>query len=249
MSRVTEIRAGTGAEHTAAVPLLTVKDLHAYYGQSHVLHGVSFEVRPGEVVTLVGRNGAGKTTTLNCLCGVIRQKSGSIHFGAQDITRLPAHQIARSGLSLVPDDRGIYATLSVLENLTLPHRGGAAWTLDQVYQAFPILQTRGHHGGLKLSGGEQQMLSIARALCMGPKLLLLDEPTEGLAPVIVQQIGAVLRDLKRSGLTIILVEQNLRFATTVADRHYLMAEGRIVDSLDNREVIAREQELLKHLSV
>ena len=231
------------------IPLLSVRDLHAYYGQSHVLHGVSLEVRPGEVVTLVGRNGAGKTTTLQALCGVIRQKSGQITFAGQDITKMPAYQIARSGLSLVPDDRGIFATLSVLENLTLPHRAKAAWTLEQVYDAFPILRTRGHHGGLKLSGGEQQMLSIARALCMGPKLLLLDEPTEGLAPVIVQQIGAVLRELKKSGLTIILVEQNLRFATTVADRHYLMAEGEIVESLTNYEVAAREKELLKHLSV
>ena len=232
------------------IPLLNVVDLHAYYGQSHVLHGVNFDVKSGEVVTLIGRNGAGKTTILKAIVGLLTQKTGRVQLSGAEIIRRPAHAIARDGVALVPDDRGIFATLSVRENLELPTVVGEnAWSLEKIYRFFPILETRGHHGGLKLSGGEQQMLSIARALRVGPKLLLLDEPTEGLAPVIVQQIGAVLRELKASGITTILVEQNLRFATTVADRHHLVAEGRIVEALENSEVIAQERQLLKHLSV
>ena len=234
----------------SASPLLSVHDLHAQYGQSQVLHGINFDVRAGEVVTLVGRNGAGKTTLLKAIVGLLRQKTGRVELNGQDIARAAPHTIARRGVALVPDDRGIFATLSVRENLELPAVVGAgAWSLEKIHEFFPILAARGHHGGLKLSGGEQQMLSIARALRSGPQLLLLDEPTEGLAPVIVQQIGAVLRELKKTGLTTILVEQNLRFATTVADRHHLVAEGRIVESLENSEVISRESELLKHLSV
>jgi branched-chain amino acid transport system ATP-binding protein len=241
--------APASAETRTGQPLLAVRDLHAHYGESHVLHGLSFDVHPGEVVTLVGRNGAGKTTTLKALMGVNRQKTGEVRLDGRDIGRWPSHRVARAGLAYVPEERGIYASLSVTENLTLPPRKGGGWSLERVYDLFPILKTRGHHPGSKLSGGEQQMLSIARALLTGPRLLLLDEPTEGLAPVIVRAIGEVLRELKREGLTVVLVEQNLRFATRVADRHHLIVNGRIVETLSNDEVRERQDELLHHLGV
>jgi len=211
---------------------------------------VSLHVGEGELVTLVGRNGAGKTTLLRCVMGLHRQKTGSIRLNGRDISDLPPHTRARAGLGYVPDDRGIYATLAVEENLTLPPVVATTrWPLDRIYETFPVLRERRAHAGTKLSGGEQQMLAIARALRTGASVLLLDEPTEGLAPVLVQRVGAMLQEAKREGTTVLLVEQNLRFATTVADRHYLLAQGQIVEALANQEVIARESELLRHLGV
>ena len=211
---------------------------------------MSLHVGEGELVTLVGRNGAGKTTLLRCVTGLHRQNTGSIRLNGRDISDLPPHTRARAGLGYVPDDRGIYATLAVEENLTLPPVVATTrWPLDRIYETFPVLRERRAHAGTKLSGGEQQMLAIARALRTGASVLLLDEPTEGLAPVLVQRVGAMLQEAKREGTTVLLVEQNLRFATTVADRHYLLAQGQIVEALANEEVIARESELLRHLGV
>ncbi len=230
--------------------MLRIEGLKAWYGEAQVLRGLDLEVDQGQVVTLVGRNGAGKTTTLRCLMGLHQQVKGRITLDGLDISDLPAHRRARLGLGYVPDDRGIYATLSVEENLRLPPAvGPEPWSLDRIYQMFPRLQERRRSAGTKLSGGEQQMLAIARVLRMGARLLLLDEPTEGLAPILVQQIGAIIGEVKHHGVTILLIEQNLRFATGVAERHYLLAEGRIVESLTNEEVKARERELLTHLGV
>jgi len=230
--------------------MLEVRGLSAYYGQAQALRDVEFEVRQGELITLVGRNGAGKSTTLRCLMGLHRQMTGTVTLDGRDLTAFPPHARARAGLGYVPDDRGIYARLTVEENLLLPPQiGPTGWPLDRVYSAFPVLRERRRHPGSKLSGGEQQALSIARVLRMGATVLLLDEPTEGLAPVLVQQLREMLIDAKREGLTMLLVEQNLRFATAVADRHYLLAEGRIVEALDNTEIVAREHELLRHLGV
>ncbi|GAC1303458.1 MAG: ABC transporter ATP-binding protein [Vulcanimicrobiaceae bacterium] len=231
-------------------PLLETRDLHAYYDESHVLHGVDLTVHRGEVVTLVGRNGAGKSTTLKSIMGIVRQTSGSVAFDGASILGRTADRIARLGIGFVPEERGIYATLSVTENLLLPPVvGDAAWSLERIYALFPILRERGAAMGTMLSGGEQQMLAIARVLRSGAALILLDEPTEGLAPVIVDAIGDLILEIKRAGITILLVEQNLRFATRVADRHYLMVHGRIVESLDNADAIAREGDLLAHLGV
>jgi len=230
--------------------MLKTRDLNAYYDESHVLRGVDLEVRPGEVVTLVGRNGAGKTTTLKSIMGIVRQRSGQIEFEGQPIMRLTSDKIARRGIGFVPEERGIYATLTVAEHLTLPPVVGKnAWPLERIYELFPILRERSKSMGTMLSGGEQQMLAIARVLRSGAKLILLDEPTEGLAPVIVNQIGDLILEIKKSGVTILLVEQNLRFATRVADRHYLMVHGRIIESMTNAEVIQRETDLLAHLGV
>jgi len=230
--------------------MLKTRDLNAYYDESHVLRGVDLEVLPGEVVTLVGRNGAGKTTTLKSIMGIVRQRSGEIEFDGQPIMRLSSDKIARRGIGFVPEERGIYATLTVAEHLTLPVVVGQnAWPLERIYELFPILKERGASMGTMLSGGEQQMLAIARVLRSGAKLILLDEPTEGLAPVIVNQIGDLILEIKKSGVTILLVEQNLRFATRVADRHYLMVHGRIIESMTNAEVIQRETDLLAHLGV
>jgi branched-chain amino acid transport system ATP-binding protein len=205
---------------TATAPLLSVKGLEAWYGESHVLHGITFDVMPGEVVTLLGRNGAGKTTTMKSIIGIMGKRKGSITYEGQETIALASRQIARLGIGYVPEERGIFASLSVTENLTLPPQvkpGG--FTLPQIYELFPNLKERAGSQGTKLSGGEQQMLAIGRILRTGAKLLLLDEPTEGLAPVIVQQIGRTIERLKGEGFTIILVEQNFRFAQTVADRH------------------------------
>ena len=231
--------------------MLTIDRLSAWYGEAQVLREVSFEVAAGEIVTLVGRNGAGKTTLLRCLMGLhTGRSSGAIGFVDQDITRRAPHRRARLGLGYVPDDRGVYATLSVEENLTLPPAVGPdPWPLDRVYETFPRLRDRRRSPGTKLSGGEQQMLALARVLRMGARLLLCDEPTEGLSPLIVQQIGGILRDVKEQGVTVLLIEQNVHFAATVADRHYLLAEGRIVEALDNAEVRAREHELLEYLGI
>lgn len=230
--------------------LLSVRDVTAGYGEAQVLQGVSLEVGAGEVVTLVGRNGAGKTTLLRCLMGLHRAATGRVEFDGRDITRLPPHRRCRLGLGYVPDDRGIYATLTVEENLTLPPATGPdAWSLEKVYAAFPVLAERRKQPGSHLSGGEQQMLSVARVLRMGARLLLADEPTEGLAPILVRRIGEILRTVKEHGVTVLLIEQNVHFASTVADRHYLMSQGRIVESLDNAEVARREHELLEYLGI
>src|SRR2546423_9957685 len=230
--------------------VLEIDDLSARYGEAQALRDVSLHVGQGEVVTLVGRNGAGKTTLLRCVMGLHGQATGRVRLNGRDIWGLPAYARARAGLGYVPDDRGIYATLSVEENLTLPPVAATTrWPLARVYDTFGVLRERRAHAGTKLSGGEQQMLSIARALRTGASVLLLDEPTEGLAPVLVQRVAAMLQEAKREGTTVLLVEQNLRFATTVADRHYLLAQGQIVEALANREVIARESELLRHLGV
>jgi branched-chain amino acid transport system ATP-binding protein len=230
--------------------LLEVRDLHAWYGESHILHGVDFEVRPGEVVTLLGRNGAGKTTTLKTVMGMVPRRQGSIRFEGHELTLLPSNRIARLGLAFCPEERGIFASLDVQENLLLPpvvRAGGLG--LDAIYELFPNLRERLASQGTKLSGGEQQMLAIARILRTGARVLLLDEPTEGLAPVIVQQIGATIRRLKAEGFTILLVEQNFRFAATVADRHYVMERGRVVERIANAELDAHMAKLHEYLGV
>ena len=234
--------------------MLSVDGLSAWYGEAQALREVSMRVEEGEIVTLVGRNGAGKTTLLRCLMGLhgslYGKTSGTVSFLGADITALGPHRRARRGLGYVPDDRGIYATLSVEENLLLPPAVGPdPWPLQRVYETFPLLRERRRFPGSKLSGGEQQMLALARVLRTGARLLLCDEPTEGLSPIIVQQIGAILRGVKASGVTVLLIEQNVHFAATVADRHYLLAEGRIVESMDNEEVRAREHELLEYLGI
>ncbi|GAA4622679.1 ABC transporter ATP-binding protein [Actinoallomurus vinaceus] len=234
--------------------MLRIENLSAWYGEAQVLRDVSLEVAEGEIVTLVGRNGAGKTTLLRSVLGLHAgggaRATGRVEFLGEDVVRLPAHRRARRGLGYVPDDRGIFATLSVEENLTLPPVvGPKPWSLDQVYETFPRLRERRRFPGTKLSGGEQQMLALARVLRMGARLLLCDEPTEGLSPLIVQQIGTILRDVKEHGVTVLLIEQNVHFAATVADRHYLLAEGRIARSLDNAEVREREHELLEYLGI
>jgi branched-chain amino acid transport system ATP-binding protein len=230
--------------------MLEVTGLKAWYGQAQVLHGVDVRVGEGEVVALAGRNGAGKTTLVRCLIGLHRQVEGTVSFLGRDVSRMPAHQRARSGMGWVQDDRGIYAGLSVEENLLLPPKvSDKAWTLDRVYEAFPVLAQRRKAAGTTLSGGEQQMLAIARSLRTGARLLLMDEPSEGLAPLIVARIGAIVREVKATGVSVLLIEQNVKFAATLADRHYLLGQGRIVETLDNAEFGRREGELLKHLGI
>lgn len=230
--------------------MLEVDGLAARYGEAQVLTDVTLHVAAGEVVTLCGRNGAGKTTLLRTVMGLHRPSAGAVRFAGADVTRLPAHVRARRGMGLVPDDRGVYASLSVEEHLRLPPvTGPGAWSEAQVYAAFPRLAERRRSPGTRLSGGEAQMLALARVLRTGARLLLCDEPTEGLAPVVVAQIGEILRQAKASGVSVLLVEQNLHFATGVADRHYLLAEGRVVASLHNWEVREREPELLAHLGI
>jgi len=232
------------------VPLVAVRDLHAWYGESHVLHGMMFDVAPGEVVTLLGRNGAGKSTTLKSMIGMVPQRSGSCVFDGVETIALPSRQIARLGVGYVPEERGIFASLTVYENLILPprvKRGGL--TLDQIYAVFPNLKERLSSQGSKLSGGEQQMLAIGRILRTGATLILLDEPTEGLAPVIVQQIGRTIAQLKRAGFTVVLVEQNFQFAQTVADRHYLVEQGRVVDMIPNANLEKNIGRILRYLGV
>ena len=230
--------------------LLAVRDLHAWYGESHVLHGVTFDVRAGEVVTLLGRNGAGKTTTLKSIMGIVTRRHGSVTFGTHELIGKPSNAIARLGLAFCPEERGIFASLNVEENLLLPPQvqpGGMS--VDAVFGLFPNLKARLRSQGTKLSGGEQQMLAIGRILRTGARLLLLDEPTEGLAPVIVQHIGATIRRLKADGFTILLVEQNFRFAATVADRHYVMEHGRVVDTIANADLDANMDKLHDYLGV
>jgi branched-chain amino acid transport system ATP-binding protein len=234
----------------AAEALLTVADLQAWYGESHVLHGVSFEVRSGEVVTLLGRNGAGKTTTLKAIMGIVASRTGSVRFEGRELIRLASNQIARAGLAFCPEERGIFASLNVEENLLLPPevKPGGLGT-DQVFALFPNLKERLRSQGTKLSGGEQQMLAIGRILRTGARLLLLDEPTEGLAPVIIQQIGRTIGMLKSHGFTILLVEQNFRFAATVADRYYVMEHGRVVEGFASEQLESNVEKLHEYLGV
>jgi branched-chain amino acid transport system ATP-binding protein len=225
-------------------------DLHAWYGESHILHGMGFEVREGEVVTLLGRNGAGKTTTLRSMMGMVQRRQGRVRFGDAELIAMPSNRIARLGMALCPEERGIFASLSVRENLMLPPEvrpGGLP--VERIFELFPNLKERLGSQGTKLSGGEQQMLAIARILRTGARVLLLDEPTEGLAPVIVQQIGRTIRELKSQGFTILLVEQNFRFASTVADRHYVVEHGRVVDMVPNADIGRQEAKLHEYLGV
>ena len=228
--------------------ILEVHGLNAWYGESHILHGIDFDVREGEVVTLLGRNGAGKTTTLKSIMGMVGRREGSIRFKNVETIKLPSNRVARLGIAFCPEERGIFASLDVQENLLLPPQvaeGGLA--LEQIFELFPNLKERLKSQGTKLSGGEQQMLAIGRILRTGARLLLLDEPTEGLAPVIVQQIARTIAKLKAQGFTILLVEQNFRFAQTVADRHYIVEHGRVVDMVPGAELeanLARVQEYL-----
>ena len=235
---------------TSEAPLLAVDGLQAWYGESHVLHGVTFEVRSGEVVTLLGRNGAGKTTTLKSIMGIVGRRAGSVRYEGNEVIGLASDRIARLGLAFCPEERGIFASLNVEENLLLPPKvrsGGL--DLERIFALFPNLKERLHSPGTKLSGGEQQMLAIGRILRTGARLLLLDEPTEGLAPVIIQQIGKTIGILKQQGFTILLVEQNFRFAATVADRHYVMEDGRIVDRFANTELEANIEKIHGYLGV
>ncbi len=230
--------------------LLAVRELNAWYGESHILHGVAFDVAAGEVVTLLGRNGAGKTTTMKSIMGIVGRREGSISLDGAETIRLPSNRIAHLGIALCPEERGIFSSLNVEENLLLPPKvkdGGL--TVEQIFTLFPNLKERLSSQGTKLSGGEQQMLAIGRILRTGARLLLLDEPTEGLAPVIVQQIGRTIAELKAQGFTILLVEQNFHFAATVADRHYVMENGRVVDMIPNAQLEANMVKLHEYLGV
>jgi branched-chain amino acid transport system ATP-binding protein len=231
--------------------MLEVSGLNAWYGESHILHGMEFEVREGEVVTLLGRNGAGKTTTLKSIMGLVPRRRGSIRFRGAEMTTLMPHHIARHGIAFCPEERGIFGSLSVTENLMLPPvvaPGGL--DIAEIYTLFPNLKERARTAhGTRLSGGEQQMLAIARILRTGAKMLLLDEPTEGLAPVIVQQIGRTIREIKNRGFTVLLVEQNFRFAQTVADRHYVVEHGKVIDMIPNDRLEASMDKLHEYLGV
>ena len=230
--------------------MLALRDVHAYYGESHILHGMTLQVETGEVATLVGRNGVGKTTTLRTIMGIVRPARGTIERDGVSLVGLFSDRIAKRGVGYVPEERGILSTLSVYENLTLaPIIGPSGWTVERIFDEFPILKERAKAGGTTLSGGEQQMLAIARVLRSGARTVLLDEPTEGLAPVIVERIGELIRAMKTDGITVLLVEQNVRFATGVADRHFIVVHGQVAQTLANAEVIAREKELLDLLGV
>jgi branched-chain amino acid transport system ATP-binding protein len=233
------------AEH-----LLKVDKLEAWYGESHILHGVGFEIARGELVTLLGRNGAGKTTTLRSIMGIVGKRVGSVRFDGQETVGKPSNAIARLGIAYCPEERGIFSTLNVEENLMLPPAVKAGgMSVEEIYSLFPNLKERRRSQGTKLSGGEQQMLAIGRILRTGADLLLLDEPTEGLAPVIVQRIGEIIRQLKQRGFTILLVEQNFHFAATVADRHYVMEDGRVVDTIAASQVAQSVEKLQAYLGV
>jgi branched-chain amino acid transport system ATP-binding protein len=238
------------SESARPAPLLTVEALQAWYGESHILHGVAFDVFPGEVVTLLGRNGAGKTTTLKSIMGMVGRRVGSVRLEGRELIRRTSDQIARAGIAFCPEERGIFASLDVEENLLLPpvvRPGGLA--LDRIFDLFPNVGERLRSQGTKLSGGEQQMLAIGRILRTGARLLLLDEPTEGLAPVIIQQIGKTIRTLKSQGFTILLVEQNFRFASTVADRYYIIENGRVAEQFANADLDANVKKLHDYLGV
>ena len=231
--------------------MLDLENINAYYGDSHILHGVSLSVKEGEVVCLLGRNGAGKTTTILTIMGYLKPRQGRIRYGGRDIAALPPYAVARLGVGFVPQERGIFPSLTVRENLIVFARAGGtgAWTLDRIFDLFPVLHARERNLGFQLSGGEQQMLSIARALMLNPTLLLLDEPSEGLAPMIVQEIIEVLKGLKREGLAILLVEQNLRTAFALADRHHVMNKGEICFTGSSAELENNEHVLRNYLSV
>jgi len=230
--------------------MLEIRDLHAFYGESHILHGVSLNVLKGEVVTLLGRNGAGKTTTMRSIMGIVGKRTGSIRLNGAELIGLPSNRIAKLGIGYVPEERGIFSSLNVEENLMLPPMVKAGgMEVEAIYTLFPNLKERRRSQGTRLSGGEQQMLAIGRILRTGADFILLDEPTEGLAPVIIQQIGRVVRELKQRGLTILLVEQNFRFAATIADRHYVMEEGHIVDMIANDQLEANAEKLHGYLGV
>jgi branched-chain amino acid transport system ATP-binding protein len=238
------------AQSASGTPVLSVENLEAWYGESHILHGINFHVNPSEVVTLLGRNGAGKTTTLKSVMGIIGKRTGSVRFYGDDIIRFSSDRIARRGVAFCPEERGIFASLDVRENLLLPpsvQEGGLS--LDQIFELFPNLRERLNSQGTKLSGGEQQMLAIGRILRTGARFLMLDEPTEGLAPVIIQQIGQTIKRLKNEGFTILLVEQNFRFAATVADRFYIVEHGKIIDGFANAELQANMDKLHTYLGV
>jgi branched-chain amino acid transport system ATP-binding protein len=233
-----------------AETLLKVDGLQAWYGESHILHGVGFEIGRGELVTLLGRNGAGKTTTLKSVMGIVERRIGSVKFAGRETIRDASNTIARQGIAYCPEERGIFSSLNVEENMLLPPQVKAGgMSLDEIYTLFPNLQERRRSQGTKLSGGEQQMLAIGRILRTGANMLLLDEPTEGLAPVIVQRIGEVIRTLKSRGFTILLVEQNFHFAATVADRHYVMEDGRVVDTMAAADAQANIGKLQAYLGV
>jgi branched-chain amino acid transport system ATP-binding protein len=240
----------TNSASASGTPVLSVQNLEAWYGESHILHGINFEVNAGEVVTLLGRNGAGKTTTLKSVMGIIGKRTGSVRFNNQEIIRASSDRIARQGIAFCPEERGIFASLDVRENLLLPpivRSGGLS--LDQIFDLFPNLKERLNSQGTKLSGGEQQMLAIARILRTGARFLMLDEPTEGLAPVIIQQIGHTIARLKSEGFTILLVEQNFRFAATVADRFFIVEHGKIIDGFASAELQANMTKLHTYLGV
>jgi branched-chain amino acid transport system ATP-binding protein len=230
--------------------MLEVKGLHAWYGESHILHGIDFQVNDGEVVTLIGRNGAGKTTTLKSVMGMVGRREGSVRFQNKELIRMPSDAIARLGVAFCPEERGIFSSLNVQENLLLPPQVKAGGlSVDQIFELFPNLRERLKSQGTKLSGGEQQMLAIGRILRTGARLLMLDEPTEGLAPVIVQQIGRTIARLKQQGFTILLVEQNFRFAQTVADRYYVVEHGRVVEMIPNTALEANMSKVQAYLGV
>jgi branched-chain amino acid transport system ATP-binding protein len=236
--------------HKAQAPMLSVRNLEAWYGESHILHGVGIDVREGEVVTLLGRNGAGKTTTIKSIMGMVNKRSGSVSYEGQEIIGWPSNKIARAGIAICPEERGIFSSLNVQENLLLPPQVRAGGlSVDEIYTLFPNLKERMYSQGTKLSGGEQQMLAIARILRTGARLLLLDEPTEGLAPVIIQQIAVTIKRLKEAGFTILLVEQNFRFAATVADRFYVMESGRVIDEIENTNLESNLTKLNEYLGV
>ena len=245
-----DVMTAPGSAKASTGALMEIRGLEAWYGESHVLHGVDVDIREGEVVTLLGRNGAGKTSTLRSIMGLVPRRTGSVKYEGKEFVNARPDVIARAGIAYCPEERGIFASLDVTENLMLPpmvRPGGLP--LDEIYTLFPNLKERARSQGTKLSGGEQQMLAIARILRTGARLLLLDEPSEGLAPVIVQQIGRTIRELKKRGFTVLLVEQNFRFAQTVADRHYVMEHGRVVDMVANEDLNASLDRLHQYLGV
>ena len=239
------------ARGAVAATMLEVKGLEAWYNELHILHGVDLDVREGEVVTLLGRNGAGKTTTLKAIMGIVGKRTGSVRFGGAELIRMPIERIARLGVALCPEERAVFASLTVKENLFLPPAIAktGAMSVERIYALFPNLRERLNSGGGKLSGGEQQMLAIARILRTGARFLMLDEPTEGLAPVIIQQIGRTIAALKQEGFTILLVEQNFRFASTLADRFFVMEHGTIIDAFSSAELEGRMDMLREALGV
>ncbi len=242
--------ATTNSPSVQGAPLLEVRDLHAHYGESHILHGMDFNVRQGEVVTLLGRNGAGKTTTLKSIIGLVGKRTGTVTFEGESLIDRAPHTIAKRGIAFCPEERAIFAALSVEENLMLPpivKPGGMS--VEEIYTMFPNLKERRRSQGTKLSGGEQQMLAIGRILRTGATLLMLDEPTEGLAPVIIDRIGETIREIKARGFTVLLVEQNFRFAATVADRHYVVENGRVVDAIAADELESKTEDLKRYLGV